>query len=111
MRYVVCLYTLVVLCLLHHCVAAVQFMKEYSSKVDLLMSERKEAKEAVEAAQDHMKQHQAQVNAYATLMPLALPAPVMPGSQPTGYGDMGGGFAQPGYGQAAAGYTGQYTGY
>ncbi len=76
-------------------------IKEYSSKVDLLMSERKDAKEAVEAQHEALKQQQAHVNSYATLMPLALPAPPMPGQQ------TGGGYD--GYG-AQAGFTGQQYG-
>lgn len=81
-------------------------LKEQSMKIDLLMSERKEAKEAVEAQVNHLQQQEAQRNAYATLMPLALPAPPpMPGQPPMGGGyDMGGGYAQGPYG----GYTGGY---
>eukprot|EP00878_Enallax_costatus_P009783 GHUV01010216.1.p1 GENE.GHUV01010216.1~~GHUV01010216.1.p1 ORF type:complete len:693 (+),score=274.84 GHUV01010216.1:1211-3289(+) len=88
----------------------IQAVKEYSGKVDLLMSERKEAKEAVQAQQDNMQKAQAQANSFQMLMPLALPAPQMPGMAPD-HGSFVG--APPaGYG-AAAGFTGHqgYGGY
>lgn len=84
----------------------IQSVKEYTGKVDLLMSERKEAKEAVQAQADTMKAAQAQANSFQMLMPLALPAP---DAAAAGYG------AAPGYGHPppAAGFTGQpgYGGY
>lgn len=82
----------------------IQSVKEYSGKVDLLMSERKEAKEAVQAQGDAFKAAQAQANSFQMLMPLALPAP----DAAAAYG------APPGYGvPPAAGFTGQpgYGGY
>lgn len=83
----------------------IQFVKEYSGKVDLLMSERKEAQQTVEAQAAAAREHEATRNAYATLMPLALPAPPMPGQG--GFQDAYG--AQPGYGGGyppAGGYGG-----
>ena len=50
-------------------------MKEYTGKVDQLMSERKEVKEAEKGAAEAFKQQQAAVNSYAMLMPLALTGP------------------------------------
>jgi len=94
----------------------IQMLKEYTGKVDLLMSERKEAREVIESQVDAIKQQEAARNSYQMLMPLALPAPAMPGGQP-GYGGMPdpsqfGGAPPAGYG-AAAGFTGQpgYGGY
>lgn len=69
----------------------VQVVKEYTGKVDLLMSERRDAKDAEKGAVDAVRQQQAAANSYAMLMPLALPAP--------GYG-----MAPPG---AGGGFTGQ----
>jgi hypothetical protein len=75
-------------------------------QVDLLMSERKEAKEAVQAQADSMKHAQAQANSFQMLMPLALPAPAAdPAAAAAGYGMHPGGV--PAYGAAAAGFTGQ----
>jgi hypothetical protein len=73
-------------------------------QVDLLMSERKEAKEAVQAQADSMKQAQAQANSFQMLMPLALPAPAAdPAAAAAGYGMHPGGM----HPAAAAGFTGQ----
>ncbi|KXZ42859.1 hypothetical protein GPECTOR_114g310 [Gonium pectorale] len=77
----------------------IQMLKEYVGKVDLLMSERKEQQKEKEQAQQAQRNQEAQRNAYATLMPLALPAPNM-----VGPGGPGGGFADP----AAAGSTGGF---
>jgi clathrin heavy chain len=91
-------------------------LKEYTGKVDLLMSERKEAKEVIDAQVDAIKQQEAARNSYQMLMPLALPAPGIPGGQP-GFGGMPDpsqqfGGAPPGAYGAAAGYTGAgYGGY
>lgn len=87
----------------------IQTVKEYTGKVDLLMSERKEAKEAVQAQQDTMQKAQAQANSFQMLMPLALPAPAVPGMTPDG---SFGGAPPAGYGPAA-GFTGHpgYGGY
>lgn len=76
-----------------------------AGKVDLLMGERKEAKEAVQAQADTLKQAQAQANSFQMLMPLALPAPQQPGMMPSDAGF--GGMPAPGMYGAAAGYTGQ----
>jgi clathrin heavy chain len=75
----------------------VTMLKEYTSKVDVLMSEREEARDAVEQAHGA---HKAAAAAVAAMMPLALPA--APGSMPGGgaggapmpppYGGGGGGF-------------------
>uniref|UniRef100_A0A383W0X8 Clathrin heavy chain n=1 Tax=Tetradesmus obliquus TaxID=3088 RepID=A0A383W0X8_TETOB len=80
-------------------------VKEYSGKVELLMSERKEAKEAVQAQADTMKQAQAQANSFQMLMPLALPAPAADpaAAAAAGYGM----HPAAGFGGAAAGFTGQ----
>jgi hypothetical protein len=76
--------------------------------VDLLMSERKEAKEAEKGAVEAIKQQQAAANSYAMLMPLALPAPGQGGGPELGYAPHPGigGVPPPGYGPAA-GFTGQ----
>lgn len=79
----------------------IQMLKEYVGKVDLLMSERKEQQKEKEQAQQAQRNQEAQRNAYATLMPLALPAPNM-----TGPGGPGGGYADAHHGPAAAGFTG-----
>ncbi|KIY97205.1 hypothetical protein MNEG_10758 [Monoraphidium neglectum] len=86
----------------------VQVIKEYTGKVDLLMSERKEAKEAEKGAVEAIKQQQAAANSYAMLMPLALPAPGQGGGPELGYAPHPGigGVPPPGYGPAA-GFTGQ----
>jgi clathrin heavy chain len=85
-------------------------LKEYTGKVDLLISERKEAKEATDAVHAAVKQQEAVANSYQMLMPLALPAPV---AGPTGYApDPSQQFAaggMPGYGGVPPGYGGQYT--
>lgn len=74
-------------------------------QVELLMSERKEAKEAVQAQADTMKQAQAQANSFQMLMPLALPAPAADpaAAAAAGYGM----HPAAGFGGAAAGFTGQ----
>jgi hypothetical protein len=83
-------------------------IREYTGKVDLLMSERKEAKEAEKGAVDAMKQQQAAANSYAMLMPLALPAPGQGGGGPPPDGGFGGA-PPPGYGAPPPGaYPGQY---
>ncbi|KAL4388443.1 hypothetical protein GQ457_09G030600 [Hibiscus cannabinus] len=58
-----------------------QFIREYTGKVDDLI------KDKIEAQKEEEKEVIAQQNMYAQLLPLALPAPPMPG--------MGGGFAPP----------------
>ncbi|XVF05761.1 hypothetical protein REPUB_Repub05bG0200200 [Reevesia pubescens] len=65
-----------------------QFIREYTGKVDELMKDKIEAMNEVKAKQEEEKDMVAQQNMYAQLLPLALPAPPMPG--------MGGGdFAPP----------------
>ncbi|KAH8519947.1 hypothetical protein H0E87_001406 [Populus deltoides] len=64
-----------------------QFIREYTSKVDELIKEKLEALSEVKAKEKEEKDMVAQQNMYAQLLPLALPAPPMPG--------MGGGFAPP----------------
>ncbi|GFH26884.1 clathrin heavy chain, partial [Haematococcus lacustris] len=59
----------------------IQAVKEYTGKVDMLMLERKEQTANQEAAAKEQAAHEAQRNAYQTLMPLALPAPGMGGDQ------------------------------
>lgn len=57
------------------------------AQVDLLIRERKEAKEAAQSDESSKRQKEADNNAYLSLMPLALPAP------PTG-GDFSGACSQ-----------------
>ncbi|KAK9810517.1 hypothetical protein WJX72_012055 [[Myrmecia] bisecta] len=87
----------------------IQFMREYTSKVDLLMTERKEAQEKAVDAEAAQKQQEAQSNAYLSLMPLALPAPPLAGEPGySGYAAGTGGFAPPAtYGQPQ-GYPAQF---
>lgn len=89
--------------LFHFC--STQAVREYTGKVDDLLSERKEHQQAKEAAVKEQQQQEAARNAYATLMPLALPAPPSHG----GGGSMPdlGGFQ----GAPAAGFGGPYGGY
>ena len=53
----------------------IQFLKEYTGKVDALWKERKERQVAAVDEESAKKQQEAQTNAYLQLMPLALPAP------------------------------------
>ncbi|KAA8549428.1 hypothetical protein F0562_001099 [Nyssa sinensis] len=69
-----------------------QFIREYTSKVDELVKDKLEAVIEVKAKEKEEKEMVAQQNMYAQLLPLALPAPPMPGM---GGGGMGGGFAPP----------------
>nr|NP_001236999.1 clathrin heavy chain [Glycine max]AAC49294.1 clathrin heavy chain [Glycine max] len=64
-----------------------QFIREYTGKVDELVKDKIEAQNQVKAKEQEEKEVIAQQNMYAQLLPLALPAPPMPG--------MGGGFAPP----------------
>ncbi|KHG11889.1 Clathrin heavy chain 2 -like protein [Gossypium arboreum] len=64
-----------------------QFIREYTGKVDELIKDKIEAQKDVKAKEQEEKEVIAQQNMYAQLLPLALPAPPMPG--------MGGGFAPP----------------
>ncbi|KOM46889.1 hypothetical protein LR48_Vigan07g059300 [Vigna angularis] len=70
-----------------------QFIREYTGKVDELVKDKIEAQNEVKAKEHEEKEVVAQQNMYAQLLPLALPAPPMPGmGGPVG---MGGGFAPP----------------
>ncbi|KAK4489286.1 hypothetical protein RD792_005086 [Penstemon davidsonii] len=69
-----------------------QFIREYSGKVDELIKDKIEAMKEVKAKESEEKDVIMQQNMYAQLLPLALPAPPMPGMGGPG---MGGGFAPP----------------
>ncbi|KAF1892552.1 hypothetical protein Lal_00011019 [Lupinus albus] len=64
-----------------------QFVREYTDKVDELVKDKIEAQIDEKTKEKEEKEVIAQQNMYAQLLPLALPAPPMPG--------MGGGFAPP----------------
>ncbi|KAE8039296.1 hypothetical protein FH972_011723 [Carpinus fangiana] len=64
-----------------------QFTREYTSKVDELVKDKLEAQKEVKAKAAEEQDVVAQQNMYAQLLPLALPAPPMPGTS--------GGFAPP----------------
>ncbi|MBA0837713.1 hypothetical protein Goarm_009849 [Gossypium armourianum] len=64
-----------------------QFIRECTGKVDELIKDKIETQKEVKAKEQEEKEVIAQQNMYAQLLPLALPAPPMPG--------MGGGFAPP----------------
>ncbi len=88
-----------------------QVVKEYTSKVDMLLQERQEQAATQEAAQKEQQTIEAQRNAYQTLMPLALPAPGVdsgyyqqPQAQQFAYGGPTGGYGAPGYAPQATGY-------
>ncbi|KAJ7543091.1 hypothetical protein O6H91_09G024400 [Diphasiastrum complanatum] len=70
-----------------------QFLREYTSKVDELIKDKLETINEVKSKEKEEKDMVAQQNMYAQLLPLALPAPPMPG--------MGGGY-DPGYGAMPA---------
>ncbi|KOM39603.1 hypothetical protein LR48_Vigan03g298500 [Vigna angularis] len=63
-----------------------QFIREYTGKVDELVKDKIEAQNQVKAKEQEEKEVIAQQNMYSQLLPLALPAPPMPGI---------GGFAPP----------------
>uniref|UniRef100_A0A803KRG1 Clathrin heavy chain n=1 Tax=Chenopodium quinoa TaxID=63459 RepID=A0A803KRG1_CHEQI len=69
-----------------------QFIREYTGKVDELIKAKLEAQKEVKAKEEEEKDMVAQQNMYAQLLPLALPAPPMPGM---GGGAMGGGYGPP----------------
>ncbi|CAI6011217.1 unnamed protein product [Closterium sp. NIES-65] len=75
----------------------IQFVREYSSKVDELVKDKEAAKKEVEKKAKEEKEVIAQANMYQTLMPLALPAPPMPGQGMDG-GAFGGAPPMPAYG-------------
>jgi clathrin heavy chain len=87
----------------------IQFLREYTGKVDTLYMERKERQTAAVDEESAKKQQEAQSNAYLQLMPLALPAPpvagAQAGSQTFGGGAFGGGAAP--FGGGAPGGFGQ----
>ncbi|KAJ0046627.1 hypothetical protein Pint_06541 [Pistacia integerrima] len=70
-----------------------QFVREYTGKVDELVKDRIEQQIEVKTKEKEEKDVIAQQNMYAQLLPLALPAPPMPGMG--GGPSMGGGFAPP----------------
>ncbi|KAF2583143.1 hypothetical protein F2Q68_00002749 [Brassica cretica] len=85
-----------------------QFIREYSGKVDELIKDKLEAQKEVKAKEQEDKDVMSQQNMYAQLLPLALPAPPMPGMGPGGgYGPpppMGGGMPpMPPYGMPPMG--------
>uniref|UniRef100_A0A1J3IL33 Clathrin heavy chain 1 n=1 Tax=Noccaea caerulescens TaxID=107243 RepID=A0A1J3IL33_NOCCA len=63
-----------------------QFIREYSGKVDELIKDKLEAQKEVKAKEQEEKDVMSQQNMYAQLLPLALPAPPMPGMGGGGYG-------------------------
>ncbi|KAL2927364.1 Clathrin heavy chain 2 [Bienertia sinuspersici] len=67
-----------------------QFIREYTGKVDDLVKEKIEAQKEVKAKEQEEKDVIAQQNMYAQLLPLALPAPPMPGGGPQPPQGMGG---------------------
>ncbi|KAE7996591.1 hypothetical protein FH972_001302 [Carpinus fangiana] len=72
-----------------------QFIREYTGKVDELVKDKIEALIEVKAKEKEEKDVISQQNMYAQLLPLALPAPPMPGM---GGAPGMGGFAPPGMG-------------
>ncbi|KAJ8443923.1 hypothetical protein Cgig2_032747 [Carnegiea gigantea] len=58
------------------------FIREYTGKVDELIKDKIEAQNEVKAKEQEEKEAIAQQNMYAQLLPLALPAPPMPGGGP-----------------------------
>ncbi|CAL5424607.1 unnamed protein product [Camellia sinensis] len=69
-----------------------QFIREYTSKVDELVKHKIDTLGEVKAKEKEEKEMVAQQNMYAQLLPLALPAPPVPGIGGPG---MVGGFAPP----------------
>ncbi|XP_065046361.1 clathrin heavy chain 1 isoform X1 [Musa acuminata AAA Group] len=69
-----------------------QFIREYTSKVDELVKDKIEAQNEVKSKEKEEKDLVAQQNMYAQLLPLALPAPPMPGM---GAPSMGGSYPVP----------------
>lgn len=88
----------------------IQFLKEYTGKVDLLYTERKERQSAAVDEESAKKQQEAQSNAYLQLMPLALPAPPVAGGTGGGFGGAPGGFggAPAAFGQPPADFGPQF---
>ncbi|CAO2817070.1 unnamed protein product [Amaranthus hypochondriacus] len=67
-----------------------QFIREYTGKIDELIKDKIEAQKETKAKEQEEKDVIAQQNMYAQLLPLALPAPPMPGSMPPPPPGMGG---------------------
>ena len=75
----------------------IQFMREYSGKVDALIADKKDRnQEQVEAEKEAVKEQMNQ-NLYAQLLPAALPAPPAPGMDGMSPGN-GGAYGVPGMG-------------
>ncbi|KAM7256318.1 hypothetical protein ACFE04_012059 [Oxalis oulophora] len=74
-----------------------QFVREYTGKVDELMKDKLEALKVVKEKEKEQKDTVSQQNMYAQLLPLALPAPPMPGMGGGSFsgGMSGGGYAPP----------------
>jgi len=76
-----------------------QFMREYTTKVDELIKDKIEATEEKRSKESDEKEVVAQQNMYAQLLPLALPAPPvagMSGMPSMGAGmPYGGGYGMP----------------
>ncbi|MEW5307198.1 MAG: hypothetical protein WDW36_009606 [Sanguina aurantia] len=89
----------------------IQVVKEYTGKVDTLLTERKDDRKEKEEQQSAVRRQEQVQNQYASLMPLALPAPPahaggqIPGGQ--GY-DMGGFQGAAAYGGGAQGFQGYH---
>lgn len=67
----------------------IQFVREYSSKVDMLVADKADRRKAEEAESAKSKAAEVQANMHAPLLPPGLPAPNMPmeqHGQPTSYG-------------------------
>eukprot|EP00475_Leptophrys_vorax_P034731 TRINITY_DN56473_c0_g1_i1.p1 TRINITY_DN56473_c0_g1~~TRINITY_DN56473_c0_g1_i1.p1 ORF type:complete len:919 (-),score=143.56 TRINITY_DN56473_c0_g1_i1:348-3104(-) len=64
----------------------IQFLREYSTKVDELIKDKEAAKKESDKKAKEEKEVIAQANMYQTLMPLALPAPPVPGGMDGGFG-------------------------
>jgi clathrin heavy chain len=74
-----------------------QFLREYSTKVDDLIKDKLEATEEKKSKEQQEKDVVAESNMYAQLLPLALPAPPVAGmSGMPGMPGMGGGMPMPG---------------
>ena len=73
----------------------IQVVREYTGKVDGLLIEKKEDRQAKEEEAKKVQAVEATRNAYATLMPLALPAPPLPGQHDNGHPGMGGHYGGP----------------
>ncbi|XP_078181065.1 clathrin heavy chain 2 isoform X2 [Carex rostrata] len=67
-----------------------QFIREYTGKVDELIKDRIEQQIEVKSKEQEEKELVAQQNMYAQLLPLALPAPPGMGGPPPPMGPMGG---------------------